>query len=111
TFVASGDNGAADGAPKGKFDIDFPSASPYATGVGGTQVVLSGGKVIQETGWNDGVRGGQSGGGISNETARPDFQKDLRMPANANGNGFDGRGVPDVSENASPRSGYIVQVD
>jgi kumamolisin len=33
------------------------------------------------------------------------------MPPNANGGKFDGRGVPDVAENASPRSGYIVQVD
>ncbi|HEY9772976.1 MAG TPA: S53 family peptidase [Planktothrix sp.] len=111
TFVAAGDNGAADGAPKG-FDVDFPSASPYVTSVGGTQVILDGkGGIAQEVSWNDGARGGQTGGGVSNQTKRPDFQAGMKMPANANGNGFDGRVVPDVSENASPKSGYIVQVD
>jgi kumamolisin len=110
TFVASGDTGAMDGAPRGKFDIDFPSASPYVTGVGGTLVTMSGGKVVNEVSWNDG-RDSSTGGGISSETPRPDFQKGLNMPSNANGGTFDGRGVPDVAENASPRSGYVVQVD
>lgn len=110
TFVASGDTGAMDGAPRGKFDVDFPSASPYVTGVGGTLVTLADGKVVNEVSWNDG-RDSSTGGGISSETTRPDFQKGVKIPPNANGTTFDGRGVPDVAENASPRSGYIVQVD
>jgi kumamolisin len=112
TFVASGDDGAVDRNPSGKATVDYPSADPEVSGVGGTQVTLGpDGKIAREIAWNDGPNGGQTGGGRSEKIARPEFQRGLNMPDNINGTNFDGRGVPDVAENASPRSGYIVRVD
>jgi kumamolisin len=51
---------------------------------------------------------GASGGGVSTTFDRPDYQNDANVPQV---NGKNGRGVPDISGNASPATGYDVLVD
>jgi kumamolisin len=59
--------------------------------------------------WNDGD-GWATGGGISDVYNVPRWQ-DVLLPANVNGTGQLGRGVPDVAGNADNASGYIILVD
>jgi kumamolisin len=103
--VASGDNGAGDGSPSRKQQVDIPAGLEHFTGAGGTRLVVdANGNWKSEVGW-DGM--GASGGGRSMFTPRPDFQKGLDLPANLNGSKFDGRAVPDIAANGDPRSGMI----
>lgn len=111
-FAASGDNGAKDNSPDRRYNADYPSSDPYVTGCGGTRLSIgSGGKIQKEVTWNDGAFGGATGGGISEKFPVPDYQKGITLPANANHTGKPGRGVPDVSGDASPSTGYRVRVD
>jgi len=92
-FAASGDNGSKDGTPA---DVtDFPASAPHATGCGGTVLAGSAGTISSETACPSG------GGGISKAFPLPAFQASL---------GLAGRGVPDISGNAAPQSGYQVFV-
>lgn len=104
--VASGDNGAAD-APAGQRDgrahVDFPAASPFALACGGTHLEIGPGAPAESV-WNR--AGGASGGGISDTFAPPGYQSSMSMPASANPGAAPGRGVPDVSGNADPATGY-----
>lgn len=104
-FCASGDNGSKDGMPSGRH-VDFPAASPNATGCGGTTLDATGGAITSEVVWND-PGDGATGGGISSHFPLPSWQahvKRLRRTRH-------GRGVPDVSGDASPTTGYQVLVD
>jgi kumamolisin len=110
---ASGDNGSADmptNDPNNPWDgaphVDFPSSSPFSLACGGTKLVGSGTKIVSEQVWNEGSQGGAGGGGVSNKFARPDYQASLNIPASPNGN--NGRGVPDVSGDADPQTGYQI---
>ncbi|NDD31016.1 MAG: peptidase S53 [Proteobacteria bacterium] len=110
-YCASGDRGAKDGESDGKMHADFPAASPYAIGCGGTRLKTDSGQITSETVWRDlwGL-GGSTGGGVSDAFKPTDWQvahAHLPKPTNLNG----GRGVPDVAGNASPASGYLVIVD
>ncbi len=94
--AASGDSGANDGtsAPT----VNFPAASPYVVGVGGTtlSVSVSGGTTTyQRTAWNS------SGGGVSQYFSEPTYQS-------SSGISLSGRGVPDVSYDANPNTGVWV---
>lgn len=106
-FCAAGDDGANDNVYDGAAHVDFPASSPFAMGCGGTTMVLVNG-VRQESVWNDGD-GSATGGGISMFFPVPDYQQTLAMPA-GNASGAKGRGVPDVSAVADPRTGYAVFV-
>jgi kumamolisin len=108
--VASGDSGSADGQSDGKPHVDFPAASPYALACGGTTLRADAatGAVTSETVWNDGS-GGATGGGVSDAFALPSWQVRAGVPARAGGGS--GRGVPDVSADADPATGYQVLVD
>lgn len=109
-LAASGDQGASDGEPAGTLAVDFPASSPYVMGCGGTRLVLSGSSVVSETVWNDLSQGeGATGGGVSEEFAKPPFQSGVSVPLAPNG--YAGRGVPDVAGNADPETGYAVFVD
>jgi len=109
-FVASGDSGATDGSSDGSLEVDFPSSSPYVTGCGGTKLALSGTAIASEVAWNELAQNeGATGGGVSETFALPAFQSSAKVPAAPNG--FKGRGVPDVSADADPASGYQVLVD
>jgi subtilase family serine protease len=87
TFTASsGDSGAG---------VSYPAASPWVTAVGGTSLTLgSGGNRLNETAWYG------SGGGTTSGESRPGYQSGFVS-------GYS-RGVPDVSYNADPYTGYRV---
>jgi kumamolisin len=110
--VASGDNGSSDGLNDGADHVDFPASSGFALACGGTSLQASGGKITGETVWNDGASGGATGGGVSNVFALPPYQRGLKVTsASGNTAPLSNRGVPDVSGDADPVTGYNVRVD
>jgi subtilase family serine protease len=73
----------------------YPAASPFVTGVGGTTLsVDAAGNYLGETAWSG------SGGGLSTVEIEPAYQAQF----NASGR----RGIPDVSYNADPSTGFAV---
>ncbi|HEU5423390.1 MAG TPA: CARDB domain-containing protein [Nitrolancea sp.] len=83
---ASGDGGNPGG---------YPAYSPYVVAVGGTTLSLdSSGGVLGETAWSG------SGGGVSAYESRPAFQGTVQSTAY--------RGIPDVSYDADPNTGFAV---
>jgi len=109
-LAASGDDGASDGSSNGAPTVDFPAASPYVLGCGGTKLTLSGGSIAGEQAWNELSSGeGATGGGVSEVFALPSYQQTAKVPKAPNG--FVGRGVPDVAGDADPETGYNVVVD
>ena len=108
--AAAGDNGSSDDPQNsnGPAQVDFPASSPHALGCGGTTLVgdLASGKIVSEVVWNEIThQEGAGGGGISKAFPVPSWQS----PA-AESSVLTGRGVPDVSGNADPVSGYQVVV-
>jgi len=101
--AASGDSGSSDGVDDGQNHVDFPASSPHVLACGGTRLLAQNNTIKQETVWNDGAQGGAGGGGYSSEFARPDWQ--AADVSNSH------RGVPDVSGDADPETGYNVLVD
>ena len=61
--------------------------------------------------WDDLPSGGATGGGVSDVFALPSWQAGAGVPPSANPGGRIGRGVPDVSGDADPQTGYSVFVD
>jgi kumamolisin len=109
--VASGDNGSADGQKGRTAHCDFPASSPHALGCGGTSLRLAAdGSVSSESVWNDGAGGGACGGGISDHFGLPAWQADAGVPVSPRTHKA-GRGVPDVSGNSDPETGYQVRID
>ena len=110
--VASGDNGSSDGVSDGADHVDFPASSPYALACGGTTLSGAGSTINAEAVWNDGANGGASGGGVSTQFPLPSWQANLSA-AESNGAAvaLGMRGVPDVSGDADPQTGYEVRVD
>lgn len=93
-LAASGDNGSSDGTTGN--NVDFPASSPYVLGCGGTSLSTSDNVTISsETVWSN------TGGGISNYFTVPSYQSGLNML-----NGY--RGVPDISGDGNPSTGYIL---
>jgi kumamolisin len=122
--VAAGDNGAADMDPLAPWDglahVDFPSASPFSLSCGGTRLILNNGAIASESVWNQnkadlsqGETGsfGASGGGVSGAFSVPGYQQQANVPVSLNPAGYKGRGVPDVTGNGDPQTGYNVLVD
>lgn len=108
--VASGDNGSPDGVTDGKNHVDFPASSPHVLGCGGTKLVGSGTTIQSEVVWNENANNeGAGGGGVSNVFPLPAWQKNAGVPAPTVAGG--GRGVPDVSGDADPATGYQIRVD
>ncbi|MGI8989982.1 MAG: S53 family peptidase [Bryobacteraceae bacterium] len=109
--VASGDNGSSDDVKDGKQHVDFPAASPFVLACGGTKLQASGSQISSEEVWNETAAGeGATGGGVSNLSPLPDYQKSAGIPPNVD-TGFVGRGVPDISGDADPTTGYFVRVN
>ena len=96
--IASGDTGAQSKLSDGKAHVQYPGSDPWVLAVGGTTIGSS-----DEWAWNDNT--GASGGGVSDFFPPPGYQTDAAIPVSIN-DGHHGRGVPDVSANASPNSGY-----
>jgi kumamolisin len=113
--VASGDNGSTDGLNDGLQHVDFPASSPYSLACGGTNLTTANGQYGNEVVWNEMANNeGSTGGGVSDFFAKPAYQADapnLNVPASVNPGNFVGRGVPDVSGDADPVTGYDVYVD
>ena len=106
--VAAGDNGSSDGATGN--NVDFPASSPHVLACGGTKLIGSGSTITSEVVWNEQASGeGATGGGVSNVFALPSWQANAKVPAPSGIRG--GRGVPDVSGDADPVTGYQVRVD
>ncbi len=104
--VASGDSGSSDGVSDGANHVDFPASSPHVLACGGTALTVSNGTRSTETVWNDQSQGGgATGGGVSSYFALPSWQSGANVPAPG------GRGVPDVSGDAAPATGYQILVD
>ncbi len=101
--VASGDDGSSDGTTGTV--VDFPASSPHVLACGGTELFASGTTITEEIVWDDLPQGGATGGGFSATFPTPSWQTSA-LPA-----GSSGRGVPDVSGDASPESGYNIIVD
>ncbi len=110
--VASGDNGSTDGVTDGLQHVDFPASSPFALACGGTKLTAANGKYGSEVVWNEiANQEGSTGGGVSDFFPKPAYQATANVPASVNPGNFVGRGVPDVSGDADPQSGYDVLVD
>lgn len=111
TVIASaGDQGSSDGVTGGGPHVEFPASSPYVLACGGTTLIADGDTIRSETVWNDAALGrGATGGGVSVDFARPDWQHAAAVPTAPDG--IEGRGLPDVAGNADPLTGYQVRVD
>jgi kumamolisin len=109
-LAASGDSGSSDGSTSGVPTVDFPAASPFVVGCGGTKLTICGAAIGSEQAWNElSANEGATGGGVSEFFALPNYQQSAKVPKAPNG--FVGRGVPDVAGNADPETGYNVFVD
>lgn len=109
--AASGDNGSSDGVNDGQDHVDFPASSPHVLACGGTSLTANGGKIASESVWNDGSAGGAGGGGVSTVFALPSYQQGLKASKNGAASALTMRGVPDISGDADPATGYQVRVD
>lgn len=107
-FVASGDCGAYEMRQyPGPLSVSFPSSSPYAVGVGGTQLAVGGsGSRASEVVWSDSPKKSTcdntwgSGGGVSQYFAQPKWQTPIgsgTVIGTENGQNIVGREVPDIS--------------
>ena len=106
--VAAGDNGSTDGLTGN--NVDFPASSPHVLACGGTKLDANGSTLVSEVVWNElAVNDGATGGGVSNFFALPSWQANAKVPAPSGSTG--GRGVPDVSGDADPNTGYVIRVD
>jgi pseudomonalisin len=104
-FSASGDTGSqcsavvgVNGVPAGVPGVGYPASSADGIGVGGTTVLAPG---PTEISWDAG------GGGTSLFEPTPAFQANVKVGGVAP---LPERGVPDVSLDADPNSGYDVVV-
>ncbi|WP_233840019.1 S53 family peptidase [Dyella sp. 2HG41-7] len=108
--VAAGDNGSTDGVTDGQSHVDFPASSPYSLACGGTTLTSSGQTIQSEVVWNESASNeGATGGGVSATYSLPSWQQNAKVPTSPSGSA--GRGVPDVSGNADPMTGYQVLID
>lgn len=114
-FVASGDHGSSCGEADGRAHVSYPGSDPWITSCGGTRIAAAGAGGFSETTWDDANGNGETssatGGGISDVFPLPAWQNGVGVPPSANPGGRVGRGLPDISGNASPASGYVLDVD
>jgi kumamolisin len=109
--IACGDTGTNSKVGDGKAHVQYPGSDPWVLSVGGTTIGNVNGSNFDEYVWNDPSPSdpshwGTTGGGVSDFFALPSYQADAGVPSSINGSSHVGRGVPDVSGNASYNSGY-----
>lgn len=110
TVVCSaGDFGSRDGLTDGKAHVTYPAASAWSLAVGGT-TWADGQAAAAEVVWNSAPSPGATGGGVSDTTDLPDWQKTAGVPPSVN-DGKVRRGVPDVAAVADMATGYRVFLD
>jgi kumamolisin len=91
--------------------VDLPACLPPVLGCGGTRLNSSHGTISSEVVWNElAQKEGATGGGVSNIYPPPSYQASANVPLQPETK-FAGRGVPDVSGDADPETGYAVRVD
>ena len=96
-FASSGDGGSGNPA-----EVLYPACDPWVTGCGGVTIENVSGTNFTEVTWSG------SGGGISNVFPKPAWQSWVNVPTSVNPSGHIGRGVPDISGDADPASGYML---
>jgi len=101
-FVASGDTGTHSEID-GKARVQYPASDPWVTSCGGTTISNVNGNCFDEGAWHF------SGGGVSAHFSLPTYQACADIPVSVN-DGKPGRGVPDIAGNASPASGYRMEL-
>jgi subtilase family serine protease len=118
-LAASGDSGASGPTPAGTGSgqrvVDWPASDPLVTGVGGTELHLtgSGTRTSPDSAWNDNANPAvqktdgteyplASGGGRSSVFSRPRYQDSVRQVVG------DARGVPDIAMSASFSGAVLV---
>jgi kumamolisin len=125
-FVSTGDQGSSSvrGGVNGQEvtvyapepHASYPSSSPYAIAVGGTQLYSSrNGSIDREVVWNElgplqdnqFYWGGATGGGVSDRYKVPSYQSSAGITPKST-SGKSGRAIPDVSGNAGSTTGYLV---
>lgn len=108
--AAAGDNGATDGVTDGLDHADHPASAPNAVGTGGTSLKLAAdGSIASEVVWGGSGAQGATGGGVSDQFPVPSYQSNNGInPVSLNPKKNSGRGVPDVSGNADPATGYNI---
>jgi kumamolisin len=106
--VAAGDDGSTDGGTGN--NVDFPGSSPHVLCCGGTKLDANGATIVSEVVWNETASNeGATGGGVSNLFPLPSWQANSNVPKPGVSTG--GRGVPDVTGDADPTTGYTIRVD
>lgn len=108
-FASTGDTGSfcpaevgENGVPAGVPMVNYPAASQYVMGVGGTTLLTnSDGTYDTEIAWYAG------GGGISQFEYSPYWQTAAAVPSSELGD----KGIPDIAMDADPYSGANVYVD
>ncbi|HEX3661308.1 MAG TPA: S53 family peptidase [Acidobacteriaceae bacterium] len=108
-FASTGDTGSfcpaevgENGVPAGVPMVNYPAASQYVMGVGGTTLLTnSDGTYDTEIAWYAG------GGGISQFEYSPYWQTAAAVPSSELGE----KGIPDIAMDADPYSGANVYVD
>jgi kumamolisin len=105
-FVAAGDHGAYDCGENQPPSVDFPSALPTVTSVGGTTMFQTPqGTYQKEAAWGNPISEAGTGGGLSQHFKRPAYQKGPGVDNQfSNGN----RQVPDVAAAADENTGYHI---
>jgi hypothetical protein len=84
----------------------------FALACGGTSLLAAQTGIASETVWDDGAKGGASGGGISSFFPAPTWQKGISAQTTQGKTiALTKRGVPDVAGDADPATGYDVRVD
>ena len=109
--VAAGDSGSSDGVSDGLDHVDFPASSPHVLSCGGTTLHGAANAITSEVVWNDGTTGGATGGGVSAVFPRPAWQAGVKVARQGVVTELTQRGVPDVSGDADPETGYAVRID
>lgn len=108
-FASTGDTGSfcpfevgTNGVPAGVPMVNYPAASQYVMGVGGTTLLTnSDGTYDTETAWYAG------GGGISQFEYSPWWQTAAAIPSSEVGS----KGLPDIAMDADPYSGANIYYD
>jgi subtilase family serine protease len=103
-FAASGDEGAYDcqreDLSNHRLSVDWPAASASVVSVGGTRLYLApDGSYVKEAGWEGALSRSGGGGGVASGVSRPRWQSAPGVRGRA-------RGVPDVSADADPGTGW-----
>lgn len=110
-LCSAGDYGSTTTLHDQQLWVDYPASSPLALGCGGTTLSSLGDVSLDETVWNTFATFGQAtGGGFSKLFPRPAWQSHKTVPFTPRTGGGQGRGVPDMSGNANPSTGYLLQV-